>query len=102
MLPVRNVARERGESLRWPISGAVTAIAKPATVMATLSTVDVYSLDPNAGLVRYTVNTNVSITALYADVPVSHRHHMSTRAREPPSPGRGARGGRPGAAVDGC
>lgn len=51
-------------SLRWPTIGAVSAIANPATVMPMLSTVEVCSGVPKAELVRYTVNTNVSITEL--------------------------------------
>ncbi len=75
--------RERGASERCPINGAVRAMKKPAMAMPALSTADVCSGEPKDELVRYTVNTKVSMIAWNAEDPVSHKHQARTCARVP-------------------
>src|SRR3954451_3051747 len=81
-------------SERWPSTGASTATTSPATASPAPSPLESPVVaDSKAGvpgfnagstkreLVRYTVKTNVVMTALNAAPPQSHAAHAATRPR---------------------
>ena len=70
------------------MTGASTAISRPAPASAQPSCASTVPSGPKLELVRYTVNTNVVTTALKAAEPQSHSPHASTtrlRVLEGPS-----------------
>ena len=69
-------------SLRCPVTGASSAMNTPATASASPSACDPDSSSAATASVRYTVKTNVTMTALKAADPQSHNAQATTLPRE--------------------
>ena len=79
MLTPSHSFRRPPVSERCPVTGASSAMAAPAMASAPPRTAEAWSSPPKALEVRYTVKTNVVMTALKAAEPQSQAAHARMR-----------------------
>src|ERR1700685_3560131 len=73
--------RRPDASVRWPATGATTAMTIPATAVNTPSSSDSCAGLPNAELDRYVLKTKVVATALNAENAQSQKPQAATAPR---------------------